>query len=262
VVVFTPIASKSATASFNITAQSFKALFNKGNEPLSLFTNNSADTTPVFATGRNDGSGTRTTYLAESGFGITNLVNQYVVTTSGSGAMTQIQRVPAGGGSVPANASTVWGQDVDGNGGYNSGGTLRGDLQLTSTNVQVLDSDGSDLLGTNTSLVMVGVLGTADAATAKNGGAKILTWNGVGLDFAGSGTTLSASDISKIAYGTFTMWSFENLYYVGTLTTDQTTFYTALKSGITTRLTANPNEGLPTTTMHVTRSDDGAPVAP
>jgi len=143
VVVFTMATNEGwDTPITNVTTNQFKALFSNGTQPLRLFTGVATDTGNnklVFATGRNDGSGTRTTYLAETGYGFTKTVKQYVVNTSASGNMTQIQLVPQGGGSVPANASTVWGQDVDGNGGYSSGSTLVTDLALTGNNVQVLD---------------------------------------------------------------------------------------------------------------------------
>ena len=70
---------------------------------------------------------------------------------------------------------------------------------------------------------------------------------------------MNATDRAKVTEGQYSMWGFENLYYTGSLSTDENTFYTQVKTGITSRLTANPIEGLPLTSMHVSRPDDGAP---
>ena len=250
----------------SITAQQFRAIFSKGFQPLSLLTGNAADTDYVFATGRNDGSGTRTTYLAETGFGISNIVQQFVVNTSSGSAITQIQLVPAGGVNTPAlpgqatsNASTVWGQDVDGNGGYNSGSALRGDLAKTSTAVTVLDPTGADAFGAPVNLYLVTWLSLSDAATARAGGAKILGYEGVILsDYATSGT-LSTADKAKITNGAYTAWGYENMYLRNDVTTgDKLAVYNGIKNNIA----LSGTQGIALTDMVVGRSVDGGTVAP
>ncbi len=177
VVTFTMIANEGAPANLNtVTAQQFKALFTQGFQPLSLFSGDPADTRLVFATGRNDGSGTRTTYLAETGYGVANVVNQYIATVSDASAITTIRRVPAGDG---ANASTLWGNDVAGNGGYASGSSLRTDMGKTSASTRVLDSDNSELLPAGSNIVLLTWLSTGDALSAATAGAKVLGYNGV-----------------------------------------------------------------------------------
>jgi len=117
VILFTMIGNEGfPTSVTSITAQQFRALLAGGFQPLSLLTGNETDTDYVFATGRNDGSGTRTTYLAETGYGITQVVKQYVANVSSNTTLTTIQLVPAGGvnspvlpGQTAKNASTVWG---------------------------------------------------------------------------------------------------------------------------------------------------------
>ena len=268
VVVFSPLANEGAPAGLtNVTFQQFKALFSQGSLPLSVFTGVATDTKNVYATGRNDGSGTRTIYMAESQLGITTQVNQFVMTSTTSTAINTIQKVPAGGANFGAgvdatSASTLWGQDLDGNGGYFSGSVLRTEMGKTSASVLVKDADGSTL-DSGANVLLVSFLSNPDALAARQAGAKILGWNGATLDSLNTGTTLSAGDLAKVANGTYSAWSFENLYYNGSLSTDENTVYAAIKSGIPTSLTAAGNvPGIPLTSMNVSRPDDGAPIAP
>lgn len=260
VVVFSMIANEGAPSNWtNVTFQQFKALYSGGSLPLSVFTGDPADTNFVYATGRNDGSGTRTTYMAESQLGITTLVNQFKALTATSTAISEIQKVPAGDGS---NASTVWGQDVDGNGGYSSGSVLRTDLGKTSTGVTVYEADGSVLDGP-VDIHLVSFLSNPDALAARQAGGKILGWNGSILDSLNTGTTLSLADRQKVTEGQYSAWSFQQLYYSGSLSTDENTVYTAIKTGIPSSLiAAGYVPGIPQADMIVTRPDDGAPIAP
>lgn len=274
VIVFTMVGSNGCPIS-NITAQQFRALFTQGFQPLSLFTGDANDdpgaASPnvgaqyLFATGRNDGSGTRTAYLAETGYGITKLVNQYVTNQSSNATLTTIQLVPAGGVNVPAlpgqsasNASTVWGQNVDGNGGYNSGSMLRTDLAKTGASVNVLDASGADAFGSPQKVTLVTWLSLSDAATARTNGAKILSYNGVLLtDYSTSGT-MSAADKSKVTSGAYTAWSFENMYLRNDVTSgDKLAVYNGIKSNLVLG-----TAGIPLIDMKVGRAVDGGTVAP
>ena len=272
VTLFTMIANDGAPAGLtNVSFQQFKALFSGGKLKLSVFTGVAADSTKfVYPTGRNDGSGTRTAYLAESQLGVSTIVNQFVATTPGSGtagAVSVIQKVPAGGATIngtfdSTTASTLWGQDLDGNGGYFSGSALRDVLGRTTASTVVLDADGSTLEAAS-QIHLVTWISTADAVPARLAGAKILGWNGSILDSLNTGTTLSATDLAKITEGQYTAWTFQNLYYVGTLSADEDAVYQAIKTGIPASLiAAGYVPGVPDTIMNVNRSDDGAPVAP
>ena len=264
ITTFALLANEGAPAGFtNVTNQQFKALFGSGKLPLSVFTGNSADVKNVYASGRNDGSGTRTTYMAESGLGITTLVNQFVATSSASNTINVIRKAPSTA-TLGANtfASTLWNQDVDGNGGYVSGSTLRTDFGKVSNNVQVLDADGSELEPAGTDLLLVTFLSTPDARTAASNGGKILGWNGYGLTSLQSSSTLSIADRDAIAEGVYTAWSFQQFYYSGSLSADEATFDAAIRSGIPTNLIPSRLNGIPMSEMHVGRGDDGAPVAP
>ena len=265
ITTFALIANEGAPANWtNITTQQFKALFGQGKLPLSVFTGDAADTKYVYASGRNDGSGTRTTYMAESGLGITSLVSQFVVTSSGSNTINVIRKAPStatlGAGTY---ASTLWGQNLDGNGGYVSGSTLRTDFGKVSSSVQVQDADGSELEPAGTDVLLATFLTTADARTAAAAGGKILGWNGYGLTSLQTSSTLSTADRDAIAEGRYTAWSFQQFYYSGSLSADETTFDTAIRTGIPAGLIAGGRlNGVPLTEMHVGRGDDGAPVTP
>ncbi len=280
ITLFTMITNNGAPASWtNVGYQAYKGLLSAGSYPLSLFTGDPADTKNVYATGRNDGSGTRTIYMAESGRGITTLVNQFVRLTNSGTNITSIQRVPAGGvndsdpitpgiqpytGQLATNASTVWSQDSAGNGGYFSGSTLRGDMSRSSTGVTVRDSSYTALLETGDILLLT-FLTAPDARTAATTapGGKILGWNGSRLDSLGDSlaTELSLADRNKVTTGQYTAWSTQNLYYNGSLSTDEDTVYTAIKGGIdSTIISAGYFTGIPIGDMACVRDDDGAPV--
>jgi len=257
VVVFTMLTNEGSTVA-NVTSQQFRALMTAGFQPLSMFTGNPADTTNVYATGRNDGSGTRTTYLAETGYGISKPVNQYITKGSTGTTLTEIQLVPAGDGG---NASTIWGQDIDGNGGYSSGSTLRTDMGKTGASVTVKDAQGGDLFGVPVKADLVTFLSLNDAITARGNGAVFCAYNGVKLaDIAVSGGTMSAADKAKVTNGVYTAWSYQNMYRRADIVSgDAVTVYNGIRNAIGTNLGA---AGLPITDMAVGREVDGGVVAP
>lgn len=261
VVTFGMVATASAPAQLvNTTSQQLKALNSSGFLPLSVFTGIEADNAElVFATGRNDGSGTRTSYLGEIGYGISKPVNQYISTVSTAGNLTTIRRVPAGNG---ANASTLWGNDVNGNGGYSSSSNNRADMGKTTLNTEVLDSDNSQLIAPGdlqvhlitwmpTNDIFRAIAGTVGAQ------AKLLSFNGVKVTPIATG--FNAVDKAKVAEGEYSAWNYQQLYYRGALAADEATVYNTIKAGIPAALGA---AGLALTDMHVSRPDDGAPIAP
>jgi hypothetical protein len=267
VVVFTMLTNEGSTVT-NVTSQQFRALMATGMQPLSLFTGNAADETFVFGTGRNDGSGTRTTYLAETGYGITTPVKQFVTNVSTSTALSTIQMVPAGGVNTPSlpgqsasNASTVWGQNVDGNGGYNSGSTLRTDMGKTGASVTVLDETGADIFGEPVHADLVTFLSLNDAVTARGNGAVFCAYNGVKLDdIAAGGSTMSAADKAKVTSGLYTAWGYQQMYRRNDITSgDAVTVYNGIRNAIPANLGA---AGIPISDMLVGREVDGGIVAP
>lgn len=279
VVVFTMIANEGSPLT-NISSQQFRALFTKGSQPLSLFTGVSADDPAapapstnaqyIFATGRNDGSGTRTTYLAETGYGVTELVNQYIATATSGDTITTLRLVPAGNG---ANASTVWGQDVDGNGGYSSGSTLRGDMARETGSVTVLDATDTDAFAGPIKLSLVTFLSLGDAVSSRgtvlNEGGKFLSFNGVGLTTMSSVTAnndinhaTNAADKAKVTSGAYTAWSYQNMYLrAGLSSGDEFSIANSLKTNLNTGTTLG-SAGIKIGDMAAGRETDGGTVAP
>jgi hypothetical protein len=280
VVTFTMVGNNSfpSNSVTSISAQNFRAMLANDGIAMSQVTGLTNDATNrVYATGRNDGSGTRTTYMAETGHGITTTVRQFIV-GSINGATTNITRiykVPAGGtnaaltsagntGLSVSNASTIWGQNLAGNGGYASGSSLRSDLGRSSTNVVIYDADGTVLRTNN--IALVSWLSTSDARAARTNalGAAILGYNGIRLDGLATNGAISAADTNKIVRGAYTAWSFQQMYRRSDLTaTNQPPVfvYNQIKNVLNT---ANlQNTGIPISVMTVvTRPTDGGIVAP
>ena len=290
VVAFSMVANEGAPARLtNVSSKQFQALFQGGFLPASVLTGNASDSTvKVYATGRNDGSGTRTTYMAETGTGITTLVNQFVTndnsnftSTTGTGSILRIYKVPAQGhgngtltnragyvssgnmtGGSASDASTIWGQDLPGNGGYNSGSTLVKHLGYTSSNTEVVDADGTTLEQA-APIALVTFLATADAITARTNGAVILGYNGVTLSgIAGGDQELSASDKEKITTGAYTAWSYQQFYRRNDITSGNALVaYNAIAAAIPAAIDAT-SSGVKLADMNVSRGFDGGPVAP
>jgi hypothetical protein len=282
VVTFAMVANESAPGTWtNVTVQQARALWGAGFAPLSLFTANPADTTPVFATGRNDGSGTRAAYLSEWGYGVANTVSQYVATTAGivnSGTITAITLVPQGGSGTgvlvtsgsTANASTLWGNNVLGNGGYSSSSALRDHMARVTPSVTVYDGETQDALMENTPILLLTWLSTADSLNAATNGAKILAYNGVKVtplttsdvnNFNGTG--FSQADYQKITSGNYSPWSYQHLYHWGSLSANEQTWRNLMTSQVNGWL----KEGLQQTAngvvlgdMSCERADDGFPI--
>jgi len=258
VIVFTMMANKGSTIT-NVTSQQYRAILAKP-QPLSLFTGSAADTTKVYAVGRNDTSGTRTTAFAEVGYGYTKACKQYLVVGS-SGTMTSVQLTPINNGD---KSSTVWGSDLAGNGGYNSGGDVATALKLTGTSPSILDEAGTTV-SSGAKVDIVSWLGISDAAKATGG--VLCAYNGVKLELTGDQTTtpvgaagtLTASDKVKLAKGTYTAWGNERMFRRTTASNDVQNAYTAIKAAIPANI---GTAGIALTAMNVTRSADGGTVAP
>jgi hypothetical protein len=292
--VFALVASEGSGLS-NITSQQYNSLLANGRMPKSLFTGLSADQSKlVFCTGRNDGSGTRSSYLAEMGYGVANPVQQYLVVGSTGNQITAIQVVPAGGtndtdgnpnNGVQLNPatdiasfdadqsggytqvtqlftskSTVWGQDQAGNGGAFSGSVLRGHLALDGDSVRVFDADGFNEFGgvPQTDISLVSWISLNDAITARTGGATICAFNGVTLDVTGN--VLTAADREKIVRGNYTAWNFQKFYYLNGADANTISLYTSIFNSV-----AGGNlgvAGIKNTDFKVGRPLDGGTINP
>ena len=247
VIVFTMVTNNSSVA--NVTSKQFRALL-AGPQPLGLITGAEADVTAgtnsiAYVVGRNDYSGTRTTVLAETGFGITNKVQQYVVNSgSTSTGLTKIQLVPASGistltggldkASSSKNASNVWSSTKsDGNGGYDSGSGLTPVIGLSgSSGCRVYDASGLEINAADVAKVtLLAWISLSDAVTSRtDSNASFCKFNGVGLDGVAAGSsTLTTADKAKITNGAYTGWGYERMFYNNAITGgDKLTVYNAI----------------------------------
>ena len=274
VVAFCMIANEGAPADLtNVTIQQARALWANGIQPLSLFTGDPTDTSYVFATGRNDGSGTRAAYLTEWSFGVANLVNQYIATSTGAtGTITKITAVPANGigtgnftTSSAQNASTLWGNTNVGNGGYSSSSSLRTLMGLTSANVTVYDGESQTPVVENQPIQLITWLSSADSLVAATAGAKILGYNGVLVTpITSVGSYLSSGfsevDFKKIATGAYSPWSYQHLYFHGSLSANEQTWYDGMKATWIPSGLQTTSNGVRLTDLTVSRPDDGFPI--
>jgi hypothetical protein len=251
IIAFRFVANRNANGTLtNITSQQFRNLATNGNTPASLFTGNAGHTTPVYLTGRNDGSGTRVSVLAETGHGYSQLVKQYKATTTGSGSSTVLTELRLWPTNDSANVSNIYNADIAGNGGYSSGSTMVTALSGNSTSVQVKAANGSNI-GSPRTLFLVGYLGTNDSNTAVTNGAIPLSYNGVSLNVNANGIT----NPGVVQNGAYTLWANEQLYWrTGTDTGDLLTIKDKILTDIPTNL---GNAGLDIATMTVSRSSDG-----
>jgi hypothetical protein len=253
VIAFLPVINEGADeAVTNITINQFRRLVSNGSIPLKMMTGNASSNGTIYNVQRNDGSGTRVIHLAEIGHGQANLTKGYVfnnlVLTS-----TPVLAPATGDLSVYGVSS---GQNrvrfsndfrttsVLGNGGYVSGGSIASLMGQTSTGFNIISW-----------------LGTGDAKTSVTNGGRVLAYNGEKLDGVAGGNDLTTADRNKIALGKFSAWSFEQLFYVGTLTAGSP------KKAVYDRLVSVMPEnilsaGVSLAAMQVIRPTDGGVIAP
>lgn len=245
VVPFVFIAGVGAPAGLtNMTDQLHDAQWSTGQLPLSMYTGNPADTRLVLNTGRNNGSGTRATILAETQYGPFTSVVQW-------GGPNSAANVAGSEGTGTVN----WLQNL-GNNGYSSNSWVRQVLARTTTNVTV-GTDGSGNGGTaGQNIVMVSYLTLSDAAaitTITGGagvGARALTYNGVPYSEA------------NVKNGSYTLWGYQQFYASADITAAEQIFFDAFTAAIPPTLDPLLT-GIPIPDMNVTRNGgDGGPITP
>jgi hypothetical protein len=205
VIVFAPVVNKGSNANItNVTTQQLRELFRTGELPLSRFTGVTSDnSTKVFNVHRYDGSGTRVIAQVEAGYGAASKAIGYAfrehvltnppekVLASANESAYAIYGVNNGN---RVSASSDFNKTLDvGNGGYISGGSIAG------------------LMTQNGSVNILSILGSGDTRTAKQGGGRVLSYNGEILSGLAGGT-LSEADKDKVRTAKYTLWSFENIF--------------------------------------------------
>jgi hypothetical protein len=253
VIPFKYVASESAPVTLNnMSDQLHEALWAIGVQPLSLFTGDAADTRQVYAVGRDAGSGTRVTRLAETRYGITKPVTQWRVTTA-SGVASVFRLWPSQVEEPTPPSGSFNDATLLGNGGYTSGSSIATILGCTSTSVELRDG-ANGLLASGQSVVAVGHLGLNDASVAVTAGAKELTYNGASYSQA------------NVRNGKYTAWGYLHvLNQTGALSADQIAARDAIVNAFGTSLLpfgATVEAGIDVNTMAVSRSEDGGLVGP
>jgi hypothetical protein len=155
----------SAAGLANVTDQALRQAL-KANAKLALFTGNSADTTYVYVSGRDSGSGTRVNAMGTSGYGI--FATPALVQISSLGAMIAVDGTHYTGDHF-----------ATGEYGYASGGTLATQLGYSLA----ASVDSVPLHGTG-HFSVIAYLGIPDATKAEGLGATDLTYNGIPFSIA------------------------------------------------------------------------------
>ena len=160
IIPFAFVAGKDTLPSVdNMTFQLHRALLSNGTQPTSLFSNNPAETRPIYAAGRDPFSGTRLVTLAEDQYGTLNPVTQFKVINFTSGnTVNQIDIYPA---TIPVPDA--------GNDGETSGGSVAKFMRYTTTNVNDLFN------GYTGPASFIGYMGEADSYNACWGLSNTLT---------------------------------------------------------------------------------------
>ena len=232
----------------NITSQQARALYTTGSQALSLFTGVAADTRTVYVTGRDTGSGTRITALAETKYGFSTPLTHWQITASG-GAVTELRIWPTNA-VVPSNG----GDTLGGNGGYTSGGTVATALSNSSSSGITIRNAAGTSIYTNQSAILVTCIGLSDSATIAAAAVP-----GKRLAYEGTSFSTIAADGDKVRNGSYTMWGYQHLFNKSGLTTDETTARDALITAIPTNL---GTAGISLDSMIVGRGEDGGLVSP
>jgi hypothetical protein len=218
----------------NMTDQLHEALWKTGTLPIALFTRDTTDPTTVIATGRNNGSGTRATILAESKYGAFTNVVQYNATYSG----TRTDAYPTG---------RLLAISAFGNSGNSSNSGVR-ELLTRSSNDLTFDAGQGDGPQPFDGL-FVSYLTISDANSALTEGAQAMKYNGVAF---------SADNVKN---GSYTLWGYQQFYLDNDSTAAEDTFDAAFRTAIPATL--DGINAIALTDMPVNRSGgDGGLVQP
>ena len=240
VVPFAFVANSGAPAAMaNMTDQIMASLYANAAVPLRLFTGNPADNSLVYASGRNDGSGSRALVLAETRYGVFSAVQQFTgLTDQSTGAMTSLTFVSNGGFSSNSGIRDLvygLGNSVSVDGGAPGSATVLSYLTISDWTAATVTGKNFDPDG-------------AGPLPVQNQKAKGLTYNGV------------AYSEEAVKQGAYTLWGYQWLYQAPTITANELAFFNLFTAAIPANL---GTAAIPIPSMTATRSGgDGGPVAP
>lgn len=230
VVPFIFIAGQGAPSTLdNMTDQLHNALWKQGVLTASMFTGNEADTGLIYATGRNDGSGTRATILAETQYGAFTPVIQFNCAFTGdrqTGTLTGTPFLFAPGG----------------NGGNSSNSGVRELLTRPGTGFSFVS-----YLTVSDALAATGYNPLTNTVSGGEG-AVAMTYNG------------QRYSVDNVLNGAYTLWGYQQFYAAPDLTLGEQDFDTVLRNTIPSSM---GNAGIPIPDMAVERSGgDGGLISP
>jgi hypothetical protein len=207
----------------NVTDSQIRQCLSSGSCPLAVFSGSSSDTnTYIYASGRDNQSGTRVNAYGISGFGILSTPNQIQINKADGTMIDQ-----TGGGTY------------DGDYGWSSGGTLAGTLGVSTKTVN--DPQNGTVSGQGYSVIAY--LSVGDAGTAITAGATELTYNGVLFSSA------------AVKEGTYGFWGNEYIYEAnGTQGAESDSVYTKLSATTGINSYCDGTKAIKLTDMHCTRS--------
>lgn len=240
VVPFAWVANSGAPAGMtNVTDQIVSALYGGAAVPLRLFTGVAADTSTVYASGRNDGSGSRALVLSETRYGAFSTLQQFIgVTNQNTGAMTSLTYIGIGGFSSNSGIRDLvfgLGTAVSVDGAPPESVTVVSYLTISDWLAATVTGKSFDPDG-------------AGPLPSQNQKAKGLTYNGVAYSENG------------VKQGAYTLWGYQWLYQAPTITATQLNFYNQFTAAIPANL---GTAAIPIPAMTATRAGgDGGPVAP
>ena len=239
VVPFAFVANSGAPAAMtNMTDQIVASLYANAAVPMRLFTGNPADNSQVYASGRNDGSGSRALVLAETRYGVFSTVQQFTGVTNATGQMTSLTYVGNGGYSSNSGIRDLvfgLGDSVSVEGGTAGPATVVSYLTVSDWIAATVTGKSFDPDGTG-------------PLPSQNQKAKGLTYNGV------------AYSEEAVKQGAYTLWGYQWLYQAPTITPTELTFFNLFTAAIPANL---GTAAIPIPAMTATRSGgDGGPVAP
>jgi hypothetical protein len=220
----------------NMTDQIHNTLWSLGSIPASVMSGVAGDaTTLLYATGRNNGSGTRASILSETRYGSFNSVVQYNGTLTGSD----------GSGTVGSPTLFLSSGNPDPNGGHTSNSTVKSMVTRTPPANTVYVS----YLTVSDALTATGYNETTGLSSGGEG-AKALTYNGV---------RYSPANVNS---GAYTLWGAQQLYIKDGASQAINDFFADLEAGLQ-NATYLGTAGLPTSGLAVERTGgDGGSILP
>jgi len=222
----------SAAGLVNVANQQLQQLFSNGSEQLALFTGNVADMSKVYLCGRYPGSGTRLETTADTLYGIGGALVQYKWDATHTPNHVVVDTV-----------------------GFSSGGNVRDNM-----NTWAATDNGSNVS-------VIGYLGVSDAQ-------GLTGW--VNGQAAGAGPWLTYNGVRYTAgaarNGAYSFWSYESVMYrndaaaaVITYVTNPTYGFAKYIQAEVAAITPNGDSDQPKaiaiSSMNVSRSTDGSPIA-